>query len=254
MAALGDDAVGLGGVVEAHAKANGEGGKRLGQVVHAALHRPDALGLGPPDQGEDGRGPGGAATDIGGVAGEKLDQAGVAEVVLQEAGKRHAGQKGGPEAGLAQRRMGDGAEIRLCGAHDGRVEGMEQGGGKLVEAAEGGGLARAGEGLDCGEGRFGVGVQVEGGPVGPPVAREDRLRDQGDVVVETLVRQCEEVVEDLAHGQDGGACIHGSGGRGQGPHLAAGGGCGLDHRDVAAGGGKADGGGEAPHSGANDND
>lgn len=249
-ATLGDDAGGPRGVVETHTETGGKGGERCGEVVHPALDGPDALCFGPPDQGEDAGRMCGTTADIGGVAGKKLDEARVAEMELQKPGEGHAGQERGPEAGLAGGGAGDLAKVGFGRLHHRAVEGGEERGGERVEAPEGSSFAAAGEGFDGREGGLGVGVEIEGGAVGPPVPREDRLAQKGEVIVKPFARKRKEIFEDVAHCEDGGAGVNRACGRGQGAHLATGGGGGVDHGNGGTCGGEADRGGEAAHSGA----
>ena len=92
----------------------------------------------------------------------------------------------------------------------------------MVEGAELGGGAGAGERADGGLAGGRVGVEVERGAVGPPVPGEHRLGDQGDVVGQAGADMGEEVVEDPAQGEDRRAGIDGTGGTRNGAELAAG--------------------------------
>ena len=102
----------LGAVAKGRPLARGEGGDGLGEAVHPALHRPDALAL---DVGDDvergGREPRRRAA-VGGVAAEELEQPRVAEVVAEGAPHRARAVDGGERWEAAQ----DGAERRALGA------------------------------------------------------------------------------------------------------------------------------------------
>jgi len=87
------------------------------------------------------------------------------------------------------------------GLHHRRVEPVEERAGAGIEGAELRRRPGPGEIAD----RLGVTVRVvpdvEAAPIGPEMAREERLADEGHVVVEPLAACREERVEDRAHGQ-----------------------------------------------------
>ncbi len=98
----------------------------------------------------------------------------------------------------------------------------------------------------------GVGVEVEGAAVGPPVAGQDGFGDQREVVGEAGADVGEERVEDGAQGEDGRAGVDRAGGAGDGAKLAARGLEAVDHGDVEAGMGEADRGCKAAEAGPDD--
>jgi hypothetical protein len=77
------------------------------------------------------------------------------------------------------------------------------------------------------------------------VAGQQGLGQEGEVIVQRGACGGKDIIQHMAHGQDGGAGIDGACGAGQGAHLAAGGGVGVDHGDIGAFCGKADGGAQA---------
>lgn len=70
------------------------------------------------------------------------------------------------------------------------------------------------------------------------------------MIVKAFAVQGEEVVEDMAQGEDGGTRIDRTGDGGKGAGLAAGRGCAFEDRDRKSGRSEADACGEAAHSGA----
>lgn len=105
--------------------------------------------------------------------------------------------------------------------HHGFAEQIEQAGCFLGEPDV---IARC---LHSGEGLDGIGVrgvivrQVERAAIRPEMARQKLFLDQGDTVFEGCARRSEQVVEHVAHGQNGRPGIHGTCLGRDCPHLSA---------------------------------
>ena len=223
-----------------------------GEAVHAAGDAPDAAGLGAPDQGEERRGGVGRAADVGGVAAEELAEPGVAELGFERSGQRARRGHVGDQRGVAEDGAADHQRVGIGRPHHRGVEGGVEPAGAVVEGAEVGGGAGAGEVADGGLAGGGVGVEVEGAAVGPPVAGEDGLGDQGEVVGEGGADVGEKVVEDGAQGKHGRAGVDGTGDARDCAQLASGGAEAVDDGDVEAGMGEAERRRQAADAGADD--
>ena len=240
-----NDLAGCDAVMEGCALGGGKVCECAGEIVHAALDGPDTLRLGPPDEGQDGGRIVGDAADIGGIAAKKLAQAGVLERAGKLLGQGATGHQGGPCGGVGQGSEGQAGHLRAGGLHHGGVEGGVEMRGQPVEAAKvslGPGTGKGGDGGGAG---IGVGVQVKGGTVLPPVPSQQGLRQKGDVVVKAGPGGGKDLIQQMAHGQDGGTAIDRACHTGQGSHLATGCGMGVDHRDIGPFCSKADGGAQA---------
>jgi len=90
----------------------------------------------------------------------------------------------------------------------------------------------AGKGANCGTVCILIGVQIKGAAIGPPMTGQDRLRDQGDMILEPLSGLPEQIVKHVTHGQHGRACIHRPRHGRQGAHLAADCGMTFQHKDL----------------------
>jgi hypothetical protein len=84
--------------------------------------------------------------------------------------------------------------------------------GKAVKAAKGTGLARASESGDRGAVGVRIAGEVKAAAIVPPVPGQNGLWQKGQVVLQPLAIQGEEVIEDLPHRQDGWPRIDGPGG------------------------------------------
>ena len=78
-------------------------------------------------------------------------------------------------------------------------------------------------------------MQIKAATIGPPVAGQNILWNQGHMIFEPRARIGKKRVKDGAHGQDGRACIDGASIRRQGAHLATGGGLAFQNQHLAAG-------------------
>ena len=111
------------------------------------------------------------------------------------------------------------------------AEAVEQNSGAVAEGLEGACVARARQ-MPDGLGIGGTVVaKVQRATVGPPMPREDFLLEKGHMRLERGARRGKEVVEDVAHGQNGRAgvdAVHLT-------HLAADMPVPFQHRDVIAG-------------------
>ncbi|CAM3823884.1 hypothetical protein CESP606_10960 [Cereibacter sphaeroides] len=207
-AALAQDARDRRPVAQPHALIVGQAGQRQREPVHPALDCPDPARLGRPYEREHARRTVGRAAHIGGVAPEELTQPPVAEEEPQEPVERHAGQERGPCPGRLQGPGRDGPQVGPGRAHHRPVESVIKPRREIVEAAEGAGLARAGEGrhrLDIG---LEVGGEVERAAVEPPVPGQKRLGQESEVMIELLAANLEDIVENFAKREHGRACVH----------------------------------------------
>jgi hypothetical protein len=149
---------------------------------------------------------------------------------------------------------GEAGEGGAGGLHDGRVEGIKEACRAGREAAEVGLGSRSAPGAEGGGACLRVGVEVERGAVGPPVARQHGFAVERDMGVERGACGGEEVVEDVAHRHDGGARVHGSGRAVDRAHLAPGGALRLHDGHVEPRRSEADGRGEPSHASADHDD
>lgn len=223
----------------------------MGDLVDAALGVVDALGHF--DVGDNVEGGGclvGAGADVGGEAAEELAEVGVLDEAVD---------------GLVHGAEAIDAEPVGWGDFEEAFEGRwlvvdEDGAGDVVDT---GGVGEVGEvagdvaGVElfdlCGHvGEVAGGVELVA--IGIEVAGEGVDGEEGEVVIELAIGGVEELFEDVAHGDDGGAAVPAVAEGVVLAHFAADGVIFFEDDDFMAGGGEVDGGAEAADAGADDED
>ncbi len=226
---------------------------------HAAVDDPDAGRLDMGDKHEGGGRPPGIAAGVGGVTAEELHEARVAEV----AGKRPHEGGIGPEgeeitepACPQPKRQAE--RRRLLPAQEAPVERAVDAPGLGHEGAEGpclGGAREAAHGV-CR--LVEIGEEVEAAAIGPGVPRKEGCGREPDGRLEAAAGVLEELVEDVAQGEDGRAGVdsdrRGAQAAGESADLAARRIGRLDDGDGKPARGKGHGSGEAADSGPDDDD
>jgi hypothetical protein len=222
---------------------------RPGEGDHAALDRPESALFDGSDQVQGRRRRERRGAVVRGVAGEQLPQPRIGEEVAQcpphgsrEVDARQAEHAPGTDAQQHPR------QPAVVVAQEGFLEAFEETRGVASESAESVGRIAARKCADGLRAAFVVGEQVEAGPVGPGVSRQQFERTQPHVVRETQARGREQFLEHGTHRQHGRSAVdlpvtdarHGN--------LAADLCVGLDEGDAMPGAGEREGGGEAPNA------
>lgn len=118
--------------------------------------------------------------------------------------------------------MGDKAhQVRLGRAHHRRVEPVKKRARAGIEGAELIGGARSGKLGDGLRVAAAVVKEVKPAAIGPEMPRQQRLADKADMILQPLAAIGKESVEHAAQREHGRPRRDGTGGRGQGAHLAA---------------------------------
>ena len=157
--------------------------KGCGQPRHPAFDNPDPARLGLPDQRQHRWRRLGRSAHIGGVTAKQLAQAWIAELRAQEPRQTAPRRERPPDCGRAQGRRRNACRAGGAGGHHRGIEGVKQPRGQGVKARKLGFRLWACETSDRGGAGLGVGEKVQLAAVGPPVARQQRLGHQRQVIL-----------------------------------------------------------------------
>ena len=200
---VGEDLRDLGAEAEAGAPRHGQSRQGGGDLVHAAVDRPDPLLLHMGDEHEGGRGEEGRGPAIGGIAAKELPQAGIREVLAQGLPQGLEG------ADLEQALESEGPDPphqahwrRARGADEGLLQGLIDATGLAAEVAVAPGRGGAGKVADGGDGPLQIGKKIQTTALVPGVTGQDLQGADAQFGLQVGPDLSQQLVEDPAHGED----------------------------------------------------